>query len=1097
MGNTEKSPEEVNRILVCMASEWLGAEPGSEYDLIHHNCLTFCNVLLGELGLRRIPGSTELQGQPARSISADEVSSQAEETLQTLRRDSLAALEAAKGGTQKPSRCTRWRGSVQMVCDATRQVSEIGAKATELAGRAQEQLQSVGASLWQWGQNLQETVGISEAASDIGKKAEDNWQSFSDSLRTWGETVTKDLKQTLEGTKGKPGNPAGGGYHSASPPGDERGTAGLIKAQEASLLKQGLLEEATRGSSGTFQFVSDEDTMEPEASCARGRRSQPDLLTWDEAPAKAASTQAANEWIERMDDEEGEEDEDELFHTGEECIDRVAEAASMETIGNSLFRLIGHFSQQDSWQAKHAALAAVKQTVEYVEEQGHVDEMARLLLSHVDHPHPRVRFTALHGLGQLANDQSPHFQETSHLQVMPVLTRKMDDQVDRVAAMAMSAFVSFGEELDNSLMAGPPILASQVSRPVAVQMAKLPSQAKLETPLGLKGMEKLFEVTDLGVTSSLVQLCHSLYRQSEANKQILAEHVKEQGKLLMEREVLRSRKADLERTLEGPDSLSSSAARLPEIFVQTPVPVSAACAPQAFPLTAPDPVAQEAAEAAKQATSAENTLQTQGAEGAEGAETAVGTAPVEQGLQGDQGDQLAAYPICPKVADSEQMPVTENVTLASPAPISATGNPETACSPDGSKAATGTATSQAVPEEISLASPIRPALQTLQNLAVSLGSPKVEHAVPEIVTLASPMQEAYHGYNAYNLEVKSPAPAEVPLQPDVASGRPLMSPGSPLVAKVTETTSPETPSATTLVAGTSDARKVNGVPCSGDAAAGVGAKSDQDPIKVLSPSYGSLDGSSVLPDCETMGQEKLLEAKQLVLSTPEELMARVEDASIRLTWFFDEDLADALLITTEMLEQLASGPAELSFQIRQQSEGVGGRLRIREHSCAAVYSAKDGAVQEQNFLVEGCAPGRPYTFSIRCRLQLPGAEQQLSDFCEAVTACVPATTPGNKAPASLCSTAASAPELPVEGSCIVPKLAEAAPPERKLAPEACSQFLPDDGCHLRKWLQDHKDSELNRVTQSRAVELTNGKAVASEPAASFQFYRPSRSKDTS
>ena len=133
---------------------------------------------------------------------------------------------------------------------------------------------------------------------------------------------------------------------------------------------------------------------------------------------------------------------------------------------------------KDSWQAKHAALAAVKQTVEYVEEQSHVEEMAKLLLAHVDHPHPRhlaleidghrgnsgrkrarkarkakprmqrwlrVRFTALHGLGQLANDQSPHFQETSHQQVMPVLTRKMDDQVERVASMAMSAFVSFGE----------------------------------------------------------------------------------------------------------------------------------------------------------------------------------------------------------------------------------------------------------------------------------------------------------------------------------------------------------------------------------------------------------------------------------------------------------------------------------------------------------------------------------------------------------------------------------------------------------------------------------------------------------------------------
>ena len=42
-----------------------------------------------------------------------------------------------------------------------------------------------------------------------------------------------------------------------------------------------------------------------------------------------------------------------------------------------------------------------------------------------------------------------------------------------------------------------------------------------------------------------------------------------------------------------------------------------------------------------------------------------------------------------------------------------------------------------------------------------------------------------------------------------------------------------------------------------------------------------------------------LEAKQLALSTPEELMARVEDASIRLTWFFDEDLTDAFSVAEE------------------------------------------------------------------------------------------------------------------------------------------------------------------------------------------------------
>jgi hypothetical protein len=156
-------------------------------------------------------------------------------------------------------------------------------------------------------------------------------------------------------------------------------------------------------------------------------------------------------WAERMDDEEGEEDVDELYSNGEECLDRVAEALSMEAISAPLSTLIATFQQQPSWKAQHAALAAVKQTVEYVEEKEHMISMAGLLISNVNHPHPRVRYTALHAIGQLANDQAPQFQEHFHAQVMPLLMTCMDDKVDRVAAMAMSAFVSFAEELKDMM----------------------------------------------------------------------------------------------------------------------------------------------------------------------------------------------------------------------------------------------------------------------------------------------------------------------------------------------------------------------------------------------------------------------------------------------------------------------------------------------------------------------------------------------------------------------------------------------------------------------------------------------------------------------
>eukprot|EP00971_Amphidinium_carterae_P130677 2588609-Amphidinium_carterae.1 len=127
---------------------------------------------------------------------------------------------------------------------------------------------------------------------------------------------------------------------------------------------------------------------------------------------------------------------------------------SMDTFGQPLFQLIERFSMQQEWLARHAVLSAIKQTAEYVEEKQHLDAMTNICLQSMTHQHPRVRYTALHAIGQIANDQAPHFQEAWHETLMPVWMTMMDDSVDRVASMSISAFVSFGEELDNSLMMG-------------------------------------------------------------------------------------------------------------------------------------------------------------------------------------------------------------------------------------------------------------------------------------------------------------------------------------------------------------------------------------------------------------------------------------------------------------------------------------------------------------------------------------------------------------------------------------------------------------------------------------------------------------------
>lgn len=159
-------------------------------------------------------------------------------------------------------------------------------------------------------------------------------------------------------------------------------------------------------------------------------------------------------WANLMLDEEGEEGVDQAFHAGEQAIDRAVRSMTMDSAREPLMALAGRLAQRQEWQAKHAALAAMRQTAEFVDDPGDLDQMVNLVLHHLEHPHPRVRYGALHALGQMANDQAPHLQDACYKVIMPVLINKMDDQVDRVASMAMSAFISFGEPLDNSLMLG-------------------------------------------------------------------------------------------------------------------------------------------------------------------------------------------------------------------------------------------------------------------------------------------------------------------------------------------------------------------------------------------------------------------------------------------------------------------------------------------------------------------------------------------------------------------------------------------------------------------------------------------------------------------
>lgn len=159
-----------------------------------------------------------------------------------------------------------------------------------------------------------------------------------------------------------------------------------------------------------------------------------------------------SDWATRMDDEE-DDDEDNTISQAEILIDTFVSKLGIDFTQQALAQTIKDATQDaNNWQACHAAMIAIRQTVEHVEDENVVAELSSLLVKFLQHPNMRVRFAALHGIGQTSTDQQPSYQNNCHSSVMPALCTAMNDGQPRVAAMALSSYVCFVEALDNTVL---------------------------------------------------------------------------------------------------------------------------------------------------------------------------------------------------------------------------------------------------------------------------------------------------------------------------------------------------------------------------------------------------------------------------------------------------------------------------------------------------------------------------------------------------------------------------------------------------------------------------------------------------------------------
>lgn len=78
--------------------------------------------------------------------------------------------------------------------------------------------------------------------------------------------------------------------------------------------------------------------------------------------------------------------------------------------------------------------------------------MVPIVLAHLKHANPRIRFAALHCIGQISDDMTEDFQSTYGQSVLPALIATLDDPVPRVSAHCCSAITNFMDGAEEELV---------------------------------------------------------------------------------------------------------------------------------------------------------------------------------------------------------------------------------------------------------------------------------------------------------------------------------------------------------------------------------------------------------------------------------------------------------------------------------------------------------------------------------------------------------------------------------------------------------------------------------------------------------------------
>ncbi|PHT99764.1 hypothetical protein BC332_29552 [Capsicum chinense] len=183
--------------------------------------------------------------------------------------------------------------------------------------------------------------------------------------------------------------------------------------------------------------------------------------------------------------DDGNEGELSMCSYGKESLGRLAIALGGNVIVPNLPPTIFTFLDHEDWQIRYAVVTAIgviskgcsKVIVVSSKDMKHlVETIVKLICDN----HPRVRWAAIHAIGQLSMHMSPQFQEQYHQQVLPALIKVWSDfDNPRLQARATSTMLAFSHNCSADILK--PYLNDIVSKLVLQSGMTMMNEAALAT----------------------------------------------------------------------------------------------------------------------------------------------------------------------------------------------------------------------------------------------------------------------------------------------------------------------------------------------------------------------------------------------------------------------------------------------------------------------------------------------------------------------------------------------------------------------------------------------------------------------------------------